>query len=498
VTRSCNFHGSHVEIITGLCLKQNNAPLPKLGRVAVHIHIEHTNKTSTFLLTPMSDTLFDLSQYQSQANMSESPDLRDATGADPAWEQPDLDPDLGTNSQEPDGDALNQWRSGAEFILTLPSGQTIEVTFVPCLVGKRRMHEFSFTGSLRPTGFKSHFVLAIESEKFPHPRDYAQAYAEEMVARFEAQQQRSGKKRSYTDEGARAPQEVFGADDDSLIEPAMPSDKTDALNHTPVEVVEELSLEEEADRQRLELTVERGFYHSGKALTQLRDRRLYRSTHQKFEDYCQERFGMKRIYAHYLIKAAIVFDNLSSSCSQFVNILPTSESQCRPLIKLEPDEQHQVWSEAVEMAGGKAPSARIVKDAVLRHQAVVDGPKQKHASPLEFAQGDVVEIKALKRSPLYPFNGMWAIIQHVGSFSYTVRISIARDTQQCKPEELTLIDDEYAADIKAVGQRIATLIQFELEPVEYAILELLQRSTCFTPRQLLYLERMEADYGESN
>ncbi len=129
---------------------------------------------------------------------------------------------------------------------------------------------------------------------------------------------------------------------------------------------------------------------------------------------------------------------------------------------------------------------------------VVESPKQKHPSLREFAPGDVVEIKALKRSPLHPFNGMWAIVEHVGSFSYTVRISIARDKQQCKPEELTLIDDEHTVDIKAVAQRIAALIQFELDPVEYAILELLQRSTCFTPRQLLYLERMEADYGKSN
>jgi len=146
----------------------------------------------------------------------------------------------------------------------------------------------------------------------------------------------------------------------------------------------------------------------------------------------------------------------------------------------------------------KVPTERIVKDAVLRHKGVVDGPNQKHPSPSELAPGDVVEIKALKRSPLHPFNGMWAVIEHVGTFSYTVRISIARDTQQCKPEELTLIDEEYTADIKAVAQRIAALVQFELEPFDYAILELLQRSTCFTPRQLLYLERMEADYGKSD
>jgi len=164
-------------------------------------------------------------------------------------------------------------------------------------------------------------------------------------------------------------------------------------------------------------------------------------------------------------------------------------------ILLEPDEQRQVWDEAIKAAGGRIPSGRLVKDAVLRHIGIVDGPNQKNASPPELAPGDVVEIKALKRSPLHPFNGMWAIIEHVGSFSYTVRISIARDTQQCKPEELTLIDEEYTADIKAVAQRIKRLAELDLEPVDFWILEGLQRSTCFTPRQLLYLERMEADYG---
>ncbi len=446
----------------------------------------------------MSDTLFDLNKYQSQAHISYSADWRDATGTDPAWEQPDLEPDLGADSEEPDGDVATGWRSASEFTLTLQSQQTVEVKFVPCLVGKRLMHEFSFTGPVSSTGFKSHFVLAIESEKFPRPRDYAQAYAEEMVTQFEAQQQHSGKKRSLIDSGARAPQEVFGVDDDSTMEPAMPSDQTDALNHTPVEVVEELSPDEEFDRQRLELKVERAFYESGLALKQLRDKRLYRSTHNNFEQYCQDRFGYNRISAHYKITASEIFDNLFTKSEQHQQILPTKETQVRPLARLTPNEQQQVWQQAVETAGGKVPTERIVKDAVLRHKGVVDDPNQKHSSPPELAPGDVVEIKALKRSPLYPFNGMWAIIEHTGSFSYTVRISIARDTQQCKPEELTLIDDEYTKDIKAVGQRIAALVQFELEPVEYAILELLQRSKCFTPRQLLYLERMEADYGKSN
>ena len=445
----------------------------------------------------MSDTLFDISQYQSQSHINYSPDWRDATGTDPAWEQPDLELDLGANSQSPDGDAPTGWRSASEFTLTLQSGQDVEVTFVPCLVGLSRMHEFSFTGPVSTTGFKSHFVLAAESEQFPHPRDYAQAYAEEMVAQFEAQQQHSGNKRSLINSGARAPQEVFGADDDSTMEPAMPSEKTPDSNHTPVEVVEELSPEEESDRQRLELKVERSFYEAGSSLRELRNRRLYRSTHKTFENYCHHRFNYARRAAYCLISAADVVDNLSK-CDQIDHILPTKENQCRPLAKLEPEEQAIVWQSAVEQSGGKVPPARIVKDAVLRHMGIVEPLNQKHPSPAELAPGAVVEIKALKLKPLHPFNGMWAIVEHVGSFSYTVRISIAKDTQQCKKEEVTKIDDEYTEDIKAVGQRIAALIQFELEPVEYAILELLQRSTCFTPRQLLYLERMEADYGKSN
>ncbi len=184
-------------------------------------------------------------------------------------------------------------------------------------------------------------------------------------------------------------------------------------------------------------------------------------------------------------------------CSQ--KILPNRESQCRELAKLELEQQPEAWEEAIQRTPGKKiPSASTVKAVVLEFKGVVDPLNQNNPSLREFAPGDVVEIKALKRSPLYPFNGMWAIIEHVGSFSYTVRISIAKDTQQCKKEEVTKIDDEYTADIKAVAQRIAALIQFELEHVDYAILELLQRSTCFTPRQLLYLERMEADYGKSN
>jgi hypothetical protein len=66
-----------------------------------------------------------------------------------------------------------------------------------------------------------------------------------------------------------------------------------------VEVFEDLTYDEERARHRLELRVERAFYEAGKALAELRDRRLYRSTHKTFETYCRDRFRFTRHSANY-------------------------------------------------------------------------------------------------------------------------------------------------------------------------------------------------------
>ena len=79
---------------------------------------------------------------------------------------------------------------------------------------------------------------------------------------------------------------------------------------TAVEVLEELTQDEEKERHRLELRVERAFYEAGAALRQLRLKKLYRSTHRTFEEYCYERFGYTRRRPYQLIEAAIVFENL--------------------------------------------------------------------------------------------------------------------------------------------------------------------------------------------
>ncbi|MBD2451377.1 hypothetical protein H6G76_30485 [Nostoc sp. FACHB-152] len=90
--------------------------------------------------------------------------------------------------------------------------------------------------------------------------------------------------------------------------------------------------------------MERAFFEAGKALAELRDCRLYRSTHRTFEEYCRDRFGHSRQQSNYLIAAAGVYENLTTNGCQNVadknlttngcQILPTSERQVRPLVPL--------------------------------------------------------------------------------------------------------------------------------------------------------------------
>ncbi|MGK7892499.1 MAG: hypothetical protein AB4372_02305 [Xenococcus sp. (in: cyanobacteria)] len=131
---------------------------------------------------------------------------------------------------------------------------------------------------------------------------------------------------------------------------------------------EELTFDEQRERDRLEHQIERAFYEAGCALRLLRDKRLYRSTHSTFEEYCRERFGFSRDSAYLKIGAADVYETLDKNLPTIGRQipLPTNERQLRYLAKakLEPAQQVEVWQKAVEKAGGKIPSGRIVKSIV--------------------------------------------------------------------------------------------------------------------------------------
>jgi hypothetical protein len=236
------------------------------------------------------------------------------------------------------------------------------------------------------------------------------------------------------------------------------------INVTAVEVPE-LTEQEISDRLHLERKVERAFFEAGKALAQLRDRRLYRSTHRTFEEYCRDRFGYTHRRVNYLIAGSVVFDNIvagtncsqneeademgtncsqneevdktgtncsqngevdetGTNCSQNEEvdktrlnpsrILPTNEGQVRPLAPLEPQQQVKVWQRAVHEAGGKVPSARIVTDVVQRIM-------ERTKVPNSYQIGEVCQIIVKDNPELRGKGGCWAIVSAVNDFSCTVK-----------------------------------------------------------------------------
>lgn len=109
-----------------------------------------------------------------------------------------------------------------------------------------------------------------------------------------------------------------------------------------------LSVNEQQELERCEMVIKQGletFIEVGNALMIIRDKRLYRRDYQRFEDYCREKWGMVQQSATRLIRAAAVISNLES---EPIGSLPETESQVRPLTKLEPELQAAAWQTTVE------------------------------------------------------------------------------------------------------------------------------------------------------
>lgn len=128
---------------------------------------------------------------------------------------------------------------------------------------------------------------------------------------------------------------------------------------------------EKALLHNCESTIRRGlesFIEVGQAILTIRDQRLYRETHNTFEDYCREVLDMSARRAYQLVDSAGVAMNLSNAnnCSQAVgtsNHLPVNEAQARVLAALKPDLQRKVLAaaEAVAATSGKKVTAALLK-----------------------------------------------------------------------------------------------------------------------------------------
>ncbi len=147
----------------------------------------------------------------------------------------------------------------------------------------------------------------------------------------------------------------------------------------PDHIQNNLTTKESAELERLEAVIADNlvaFYEVGKALYAIRDHRLYRESHKTFEDYCKDKWGMSRNYANRLVAASEVMENLVPIGTK--TELPITESQARPLTALPPDQQQEVWKEAIETAPKGKVTARHVAEIVEKRTSPAPKQQQSH------------------------------------------------------------------------------------------------------------------------
>lgn len=117
------------------------------------------------------------------------------------------------------------------------------------------------------------------------------------------------------------------------------------------------------------------FIRVGRALTAIRDERLYLETHTTFRSYCEERWEISSGHANRLITAAEVEENLPEDIGK-----PSHESHYRQLSKLPEEDQGIVWSKVYQKH--QAPTAGDVKQEIDTYLGIEDKPKEIETDPL--------------------------------------------------------------------------------------------------------------------
>ena len=172
---------------------------------------------------------------------------------------------------------------------------------------------------------------------------------------------------------------------------------------------EALSIAEVQSLEHYEEIISQGiktFVEVGHALVIIRDERLYRERHQTFEDYLRQRWDLSSPYAYRLMDASAVVEHLLPIGST----LPVNEAQARPLTTLAPEQQVEVWQEAVKTAPAGKVTAAHVKNTVKRlktgtTEPKVHKPKMQQPEPIQPA-ASACKTGSLRCSP------WWTMIRH--------------------------------------------------------------------------------------
>lgn len=156
----------------------------------------------------------------------------------------------------------------------------------------------------------------------------------------------------------------------------------DVLNEQEQHELETLEQEIESAQKSYAIRV-------GKALLEIRNRRLYRG-YSTFQAYCLQRWNFSRLMADRYIQAYEVSTVISEVTPVGVNPeKPINERQARELAPLlaEPEQLRAVWDETLEKTGGK-PTAKAIREVRKIHD---ERRGQEQEVPLPVGVGKAVD-----------------------------------------------------------------------------------------------------------
>jgi hypothetical protein len=134
-------------------------------------------------------------------------------------------------------------------------------------------------------------------------------------------------------------------------------------------------------RDRAEAVVLRGLKavdavkEAGRALHTLKSRDLWRDTHDSWQQYVQERFGITSRRAHQLTEFSNFTDVVAEAIGTSGTAVTLTERALRPLADVQPEEVREVVAEAVAASGGGEPTPAAIRAAVATRKKGKKSPK---------------------------------------------------------------------------------------------------------------------------
>jgi hypothetical protein len=180
-----------------------------------------------------------------------------------------------------------------------------------------------------------------------------------------------------------------------------------------------LTKQEKTELEKLCAVIEDGlskFLEVGKSLMEINKRKLYRETHDTFESFVSEKWGIQKSRAYQLMEAAEIKTELSTIGGDSITEEITNERQLRELSKVGtealPDIVEKIAAKCE--AEGCKPTAKVIKsvvDETLGKQTKKAQPEQEPEPPSDTVEREERHLRLARQH----LNGLRLALSNLGA-----------------------------------------------------------------------------------